>query len=88
MQRATDRSRFRSKRERQKCPAPPSSQLIEKRNGFTRISLQFVFNSMKKSSWFFVIVAAAATLALSSCANQEGVGANPAELPERPQKAN
>jgi hypothetical protein len=43
---------------------------------------------MKKSSWFFVIVAAAATLALGSCANEEGIGANPAELPERPQKAN
>jgi hypothetical protein len=43
---------------------------------------------MKKSSWFFVVLAAAATLALSSCANQEGVASNPAELPDRPQKAN
>jgi hypothetical protein len=68
-------------------PLLPSRELIERETALHAVLLQIVFESMKKWSWFFVIAAAATALALSSCVNQEGVGANPAELPDRPQKA-
>jgi len=40
---------------------------------------------MKFRSWHILIATVLGILALSSCAmNQEGVGANPNEMPDRP----
>jgi hypothetical protein len=50
------------------------------KNSFTLDALRVVVVKMKAWSWYLAILAVFAALTLSSCASQEGVAPNEAEL--------